>query len=217
VWAAPAVSAVNAEISIRSSAGDVAASANYPETITIGAYQLLRVTGTFGGGATGTLRLRIGSFNSGSGADLWGALLHEGSSLIGYTPTATVAQSTTLRGAVINGQLLVASGDDSTTAIIREGDVQGSSDILSVRDKNDANLWSVNNNFNLVAGEARNLVFGTTTGTKIGTSTSQKIGFWNATPIVKPTVTGSRAGNAALASLLTALANAGLVTDSTTA
>jgi hypothetical protein len=43
------------------------------------------------------------------------------------------------------------------------------------------------------------------------------VGFNNTTPIAKPAVTGSRGGNAALASLLTALANYGLITDSTTA
>lgn len=42
------------------------------------------------------------------------------------------------------------------------------------------------------------------------------IGF-NTAPISKPTVTGSRGGNAALASFLTAMASYGLVTDSTTA
>lgn len=45
----------------------------------------------------------------------------------------------------------------------------------------------------------------------VGTS-----GFNNTAPIAKPTVTGSRAANAALASLLTSLANYGLITDSTT-
>lgn len=44
-----------------------------------------------------------------------------------------------------------------------------------------------------------------------------KLAFNGATPITKPTVTGSRGGNAALASLLTALATLGLITDSTTA
>lgn len=44
-----------------------------------------------------------------------------------------------------------------------------------------------------------------------------KLGFFQASPVAKPTVTGSRAGNAALASLLTALASLGLITDSTTA
>ena len=42
------------------------------------------------------------------------------------------------------------------------------------------------------------------------------MGFNGATAIAKPTVTGSRGGNAALASLLTALANYGLITNSTT-
>ena len=41
------------------------------------------------------------------------------------------------------------------------------------------------------------------------------VGFQGTNPITKPTVTGSRGGNAALASLLTALANYGLITDST--
>lgn len=42
------------------------------------------------------------------------------------------------------------------------------------------------------------------------------IGFFNHVPSAKPTVTGSRGGNAALASLLTALDGLGLITDSTT-
>ena len=42
-------------------------------------------------------------------------------------------------------------------------------------------------------------------------------GFNNTDPIAKPTVTGAKGSNAALASLLTALSSYGLVTDSTTA
>ena len=42
-----------------------------------------------------------------------------------------------------------------------------------------------------------------------------KLGFYGAAPVVKPTVTGSKGGNAALASLITALANLGLIVDST--
>jgi hypothetical protein len=42
------------------------------------------------------------------------------------------------------------------------------------------------------------------------------IAFFGATPQAKQTVTGSRGGNAALASMLTALANLGLITDNTT-
>ena len=43
------------------------------------------------------------------------------------------------------------------------------------------------------------------------------LGFYGATPAAKATITGSRAANAALASLLNALAVMGLVTDSTSA
>ena len=43
------------------------------------------------------------------------------------------------------------------------------------------------------------------------------VGFNGTAPIVKPTVSGSRGGNAAVAALLTALASYGLITDSTSA
>lgn len=42
------------------------------------------------------------------------------------------------------------------------------------------------------------------------------IGFRGSAAIAKPAITGSRGGNAALANLLTGLANYGLITDSTT-
>jgi hypothetical protein len=41
------------------------------------------------------------------------------------------------------------------------------------------------------------------------------LAFYNTAPIAKPTVTGAKGGNAALTSLITALANLGLITDST--
>lgn len=44
-----------------------------------------------------------------------------------------------------------------------------------------------------------------------------KAGFFGATPIVRPTVTGAKGGNAALASLITALATLGLITDGSSA
>lgn len=50
-------------------------------------------------------------------------------------------------------------------------------------------------------------------GAILGSSTG-KIAFHAATPIVKQTVTGSAGANAALANLLTALENLGLITDS---
>ncbi len=47
--------------------------------------------------------------------------------------------------------------------------------------------------------------------------TTDGVGFYGVWGALKQTVTGSRGGNAALASLLTALANVGLITDSSTA
>jgi hypothetical protein len=43
------------------------------------------------------------------------------------------------------------------------------------------------------------------------------LGFFNATPVTVQNVTGSKASGAALVSLLGALVNLGLITDSTTA
>lgn len=53
-------------------------------------------------------------------------------------------------------------------------------------------------------------------GTIIDAATG-KIGFFGSTPVVKPTVSGSLGGNAALTSLVTALAALGLIVNSTTA
>lgn len=50
----------------------------------------------------------------------------------------------------------------------------------------------------------------------IATSSESKIGVHGATPIAKPTITGSRGANAALADLLTQLASYGWITDGTT-
>lgn len=49
---------------------------------------------------------------------------------------------------------------------------------------------------------------------ELGTTSSDKIGFMGATPVSRPTVSGSRGGNAALADLLTELDTMGLITDS---
>lgn len=75
--------------------------------------------------------------------------------------------------------------------------------------------WSasdaVNNGFQLANSSGR------TPWRANDNGTAATIGFLGANPVARPTVTGSRGGNAALASVLTALANLGLITDSTTA
>jgi hypothetical protein len=46
----------------------------------------------------------------------------------------------------------------------------------------------------LTVTDAINLAVGSTSGTKIGTATSQKLGFFNATPVVQPSGTGTSTG-----------------------
>ncbi len=91
----------------------------------------------------------------------------------------------------------------------------------------DTNRWNLYIDGTAINHLAGNLLLGTTTdGMTAGGSLAiakdlahrgTLVGFYNTAPVAKPTVTGSRGGNAALASLLTALATLGLVTDSTNA
>lgn len=53
-------------------------------------------------------------------------------------------------------------------------------------------------------------------GNVILAGASDQVGFYGSSGIIKPTITGSRGGNAALASLLTELEGMGLITDSST-
>ncbi len=60
---------------------------------------------------------------------------------------------------------------------------------------------------NVSINDAINVVLGTTTGTKFGTATTQKMGFWNAAPVIQPTVT--TAAGAAVVTTGSALASYG--------
>lgn len=79
------------------------------------------------------------------------------------------------------------------------------------------NLTSGNSIFTSTATDYIVIGSNNASGGAILGASGGKIGFYGAaTPVVKPTVTGSRSANAALASLLTALASQGLLTDSST-
>lgn len=83
--------------------------------------------------------------------------------------------------------------------------------------------WLFNNNtgrFPLLVSDNTNsdvvsMGYGATVG---GTfkHTGSMLGFYNAAPVAKPTITGCRSDGTALANLLTALKNMGLINDSTT-
>ena len=74
--------------------------------------------------------------------------------------------------------------------------------------------YDASNYFSAVVSNAGVAALSSNGGLQLG-SGSTKIGF-NAAPITKPTVSGSRGGNAALQSLITAFSNLGLIIDSTT-
>lgn len=104
--------------------------------------------------------------------------------------------------------------DANTVLIVKNIHASATGDYLSIQNSGGSTLLRVITGGHLQFADAVNLILGTTTGTKIGTATTQKIGFYNATPIVQQTVTGSRATGAALTDLLTKLASLGLIVDS---
>lgn len=66
-----------------------------------------------------------------------------------------------------------------------------------------------------ISGSRTDITIDTSGGIVIGNNVSVTLGFYGATGISKPAIFGSRGGNAALANLLTRLANLGLITNST--
>jgi hypothetical protein len=53
-------------------------------------------------------------------------------------------------------------------------------------------------------------------GAQMGKSATEKIAFYGATPVVRPVISGIVSSATCLSTIVTALANLGLVTDSTT-
>lgn len=68
-----------------------------------------------------------------------------------------------------------------------------------------------------VASGAGPIAFYTSGSNRMTLGAAGAIGFYGSSGVTQPTVTGSRGGNAALASLLTALANMGLIVNSSSA
>jgi hypothetical protein len=72
-------------------------------------------------------------------------------------------------------------------------------------------------NFRTDGGALRFVVGSAQVSSEVAFLIKGNVGFYNTAPVAKPAVAGSRGANAALTSLLTALASQGLVTDNTTA
>lgn len=92
--------------------------------------------------------------------------------------------------------LMLGKATDATSLLAHGGAVVGDTDTLRFTAGDGA--------AQVTAAYVKSDTFGTL---------ASKLGFRGSTPITKATVTGSRGGNAALASLLTKLADLGLITD----
>jgi len=127
---------------------------------------------------------------------------------VGLTATGTVNLGSTAAASavVINGNNSGVGGGVFVT--IRNG----GSDVLVMGNKS-AIAGGAYSNTPYIRGGAGGVAIEFEAGFK----TNGNVGFYGTTPVAKPTVTGSRGGNAALASLLTSLAAFGLLTDSSTA
>lgn len=135
---------------------------------------------------------------------------------------ATTPAAATFTALSTNGTADVNLGTDSTNSAVN---IRGSSAgtgggaVATIRNNNVA-IISIGNKSAILgtAYDSTPYIFGNSTiEVHNGVKFLSTVGFNGTSPIAKPTVTGSRGGNAALASLLTALANYGLVTDSSTA
>jgi hypothetical protein len=106
-----------------------------------------------------------------------------------------------------------ASGNADFT--VRSGDGVSFFDVYAQAGASTLGIYDANTGatpFKIGASVPSNALVLSSTGTAIG----GRVGFNGTTPPAKPTVTGSRGANAALASLLSALASTGLLTDSST-
>lgn len=136
-----------------------------------------------------------------------------------------IVTTTTMTAASLTASGFIAVGTSpATTGTIRLGNgfsiwttsLGGTSRVLMEL----ANLSSSRYTIDIAgtaAGVAGVRVFGNGTPLFETSSNSNAIGFFGTAPAVKPNVTGSRGGNAALASLLTSLAGLGLITDGSSA
>jgi hypothetical protein len=123
-----------------------------------------------------------------------GTLFKAGDQIYDTAGTGTIVTINTVNG----------SGVPTALTLTRAGGVLGSTPSNPVTFAGGSGIGStLNLTWTRVAGLSLN-------------PTGQKLGFNGTAPVAKPTVTGSKAANAALASLITALANYGLIVDTTT-
>ncbi len=183
-------------------------------------WQLFTITHAFTGASSGNVIIDV--YNSLTGNKIqqcWGFCASRSAVPLAYSATSdhTNYPNQVEYGAAVNGHLSIVSSKKPSEFSIVESRSQGVADLLQIKNMIGGNEWIVDSSFDLNISGGNNIAMSTTTGTMIATAVNQLLGFWGAAPVTQPTVTGSRGGNVALASLLTQLSTMGLVVDSTTA
>jgi hypothetical protein len=186
-------------------------------------------SGNLGIGTTPTVKLDVSGDIKASG-NITGARFYAGSSSLtaaaGYHNSSSLTLGSTIGDMVNNGYMFEVTSTSVCSMrsyAYRKASGSAASDMrfrLSCRGQfasdpsNDGGFIDFNTSGTVAVGKGPTdyLSFDTN-----GYATFwYRVGFNGTSAIAKPTVTGSRGSNAALASLLTALANYGLITDSTT-
>lgn len=139
----------------------------------------------------------------GSDSVAFGSGAYAGSGASGAVSIGQGSQALAASSTAIGMNALVASGHSNSTAIGDGATTTASSQIM----------LGASDSARQVVVSGRLTALGQV---NLGTSGTSKLGFFGTEPVVKPTVTGSRAGNAALTATLAALAACGLITDSST-
>jgi hypothetical protein len=121
------------------------------------------------------------------------------------------ASSFTGTAPVFDNSLVVQAGQGDTRVRLSQGSGGGNIQVYSETGALALTLRALDDFVSIDAGTGEALRLSGGAGVRL----FNNLGFYGATAISKPTVSGSKAGNAALGSLLTALATLGLVTDST--
>ena len=122
-----------------------------------------------------------------------------------YTTTGQKFQVSANAAGYLDVVLASSGGTANTTAVFTAANKIANGWALD-----DGTTWGVSGKFTITEASGNTVVGGSL-------KVAGNLGVFNTTPVTQATVTGSRGGNAALASLLTALAGYGLIVDSTTA
>jgi len=172
----------------------------------------VNVTATASGASSVPVKVLVGGVTQWF-VDKAGVTLQRGSASIGYGLNAETSGIDIGAGRTGSGIAYIDLIGDTTNADYGTRWIRGGGGANTTSQI----LHKGSGSFTIKAEDAgSSLVFATNAATRISMNDTG-IGFFGATAAAKPTVTGSRGGNAALADLLTELATLGLITDSSTA